>query len=92
MKSKRNLASAIVVLGAVFALSGCGGGSDSGSGGVAGGNGNGSTSIPDSATASVDAFVAYVRLQLAASSDTSSPILLGNAVAPTSDTASPVGL
>lgn len=91
MKSKRNLASAIVVFGAVLALSGCGGG-DSGSGGVAGGNGNGSTSIPGSATASVDAFVAYVRLQLAASSDTSSPILLGNAVAPTSDTASPVGL
>ncbi len=90
MNSKRNLASALALSGALLALSGCGGGSDSGYAGN--GGGDAANTIPASATSSVDAFVAYMKLQIAASSDTSSPVLLGTAVAPTSDTASPVGL
>jgi len=88
MNCKRNMAGALA-LGVALVLGGCGGGGDSGNGAsgtdIAG-------SIPSSATASVDAFIAYMKLQIAGTSETSNPVSLGDAAGPTSETASPVGL
>lgn len=92
MTSKRNLATAVAVFGTVLALSGCGGGGDSSASSSAGGNTTSTSSLSATATASVDAFIAYLKVVISGSSDTSSPVQLGDAVAPTSDTASPVGL
>lgn len=87
MNCKRNFASALA-LGIALVLGGCGGG-DSGSGT---GGSSSAGSIPASATASVDAFVAYMKLQIAGTSETSTPVSLGSATGPTSETASPSGL
>lgn len=94
MKSKRNLASLIALCGAALALAGCGGGSDySANSGDGNGSGGGTTtSIPSSATASADSFVAYMKVLVGSTDDTSSPVSLGDASGPGSDTASPVGL
>jgi hypothetical protein len=83
----------VFALGAALVLGGCGGGGDGGSNNAGNGTGgDASSSIPSSATASIEAFAAYMKVQVAGISETSSPILLGNAIAPTSDTATPVGL
>ena len=100
MKSKRKLASTLALCSAVLALAACGGGSgDSGNAGNAdnSGNSNGSggstsTSIPGSATASVDSFVAYMKVMIESADDTGEPVSLGEATGPDNDTASPVGL
>lgn len=97
MKSKRNLASTLALCSAVLALAACGGGSgDSGNAGNSGSsNGSGgstSTSIPGSATASVDSFVAYMKVMIESADDTGEPVSLGDATGPDSDTANPVGL
>lgn len=97
MKSKRNLASTLALCGVVLTLAACGGGNgDSGNAGNSGdGNGSGggtSTSIPGSATASIDSFVAYMKVMIASADDISEPVSLGDAAGPGSDTASPVGL
>jgi len=84
MNSKRNLAGALA-LGAALVLGGCGGGDSGPSGGTTG-------SIPASATASLDGFTAYMKMLVAGSSETSSPVTLGDATAPASETATPVGL
>lgn len=93
MKSKRNLASTLALCGVVLALAGCGGGNgDSGYAGDNGGSGGGSTSLPTSATASVDSFIAYMKVLVGSTDDTGNPVSLGDATIPGSDTASPVGL
>lgn len=97
MKSKRNLASTLALCSAVLALAACGGGSgDSGNAGNSGNNdgsgGSTSTSIPGSATASVDSFVAYMKVLIESTNDTGEPVSLGDATGPDNDTASPVGL
>ena len=97
MKSKRNLASTLALCSAVLALAACGGGSgDSGNAGNSGDNngsgGDSSNAIPRSATASVDSFVAYMKVLIESADDTGNPVSLGDATGPDSDTASPVGL
>jgi len=93
MKSKRNLASTLALCSAVLVLSGCGGGNeDSGNAGDNGGSGGGTTSLPTSATASVDSFIAYMKVLVGSTDDTGNPVSLGDAAIPGSDTASPVGL
>ena len=94
MKSKRNLASLLALCGAALVLAGCGGGNDysgnSGDGNASGGNT--SVSIPSSATVSDDSFIAYMKVLVGSTDDTGNPVSLGDATAPGSDTASPVGL
>jgi hypothetical protein len=81
----------VLVLATVLAIAGCGGGGGGGGGGIplgGGASGSGSTSsVPASAMQSVEAFVAYMKALVASSSETDSPILLGDAVAPVSETA-----
>ncbi|CAN5379817.1 hypothetical protein BH09PSE6_BH09PSE6_00550 [soil metagenome] len=79
-----------LAIGALLVFAGCGGG---------GGNddntpapGTSGMTIPESATASVDAFIAYVKAVTMASSETADPVVLGNATAPVSDTADATGL
>ena len=94
MKSKRNLASTLALCSAVLALAGCGGGNgDSGNAGDNGGSGGGGgMSLPSSATASADGFIAYMKVLVGSADDTGNPVSLGDATGPGSDTASPVGL
>jgi hypothetical protein len=62
-------------------------------GGATGTNGNGdaTSSVPASAMQSVGAFMAYMKGLVASSSETDSPMLLGDAVAPVSETDPPSG-
>lgn len=84
------LSTPVLALVVAAALSACGGGDGGGGGGVAaGGSGQGSASdgIPASATQNVAGLMAFMNQLVAASSETSDPILLGEAVLPTDDTA-----
>lgn len=79
------LSTPVLALVVAAALSACGGGD----GVAAGGSGQGSASdgIPASATQNVAGLMAFMNQLVAASSETSDPILLGEAVLPTDDTA-----
>ncbi len=70
---------AALALGAALALAGCGGGS---------GKKARTTDVPQSAQQSVGGLVAYINQLIATgTNDTSEPILVGDAVLPTDDTA-----
>jgi hypothetical protein len=85
--------SAATLLGAILLMSGCGGGGG-------GGSGSGSdapppvalfsgSEVPLSATQSAAGATAFVAQQLVASSDSADPLVLGNAVPATDDSAEP---
>ncbi len=82
------LSTPVLALVVAAALSACGGG-DSGGGGVAAGGsaqGGASGGIPASATQSVAGLMAFMNQLVASSSETSDPVLLGDAVLPIDDT------
>lgn len=93
MNAKTNLRY-VATLAALLVVAGCGGGGGDHGSSAGSGNGSGSTSgsIPASATTSGDSFIAYMKSIIAGSSETSQPVLLGDAVAPVSETATPSGL
>jgi hypothetical protein len=76
----------------VLALAGCGGGGGGGGDG-AGPAGPGAATagsqVPGSAQQSVGGLMAFLKELIAQSSDTTEPVMLGNAVLPTADTSSP---
>jgi len=91
-------ASAVALAAGVLMLAGCGGGgggdggpTNIGGNGSGGGGTNGGT-LPTSALQNSDGFIAYVKQVVANKLDSSEPIDLGGAVAPTSNTAEAVGL
>lgn len=96
-KNVRMVAAVLLATGAL-ALAGCGGGGGDGGpsniGGNGGGNGGGTSggTVPATALQNSDGFIAYVKQVVASKLDTSEPIDLGNAVAPTSNTAEAVDL
>ena len=96
-KNVRMVAAALLATG-VLALAGCGGGGGDGGpsniGGNGGGNGGGTSggTVPATALQNSDGFIAYVKQVVTSKLDASEPIDLGNAVAPTSNTAEAVDL
>ncbi len=94
------VASAVALAAGVLMLAGCGGGggSDGGptnigdSGGSGGSGGTSGGTLPATALQNSDGFIAYVKQVVANKLDSSEPIDLGGAVAPTSNTAEAVGL
>ena len=80
---KLPLRSAAVVLAACALLSACGGGGDDGPASAR------TTDVPSSAQSSIDGLIAYINELIGQTSDTSSPVLVGDAVLPTSDSALP---
>ena len=84
---KPNLRAAQVALGVAVLVSACGGsGSD-------GGSGSGSLQSPSATTGdsptgqTVSALMAFAEQQIAATSDTTEPVVVGDAELPTDDTA-----
>ena len=75
----------------VLALAGCGGGGGGGGGADPAGPGaaTAGSQVPGSAQQSVGGLMAFLMEQIAQSSDTAEPVVLGNAVLPTADTSSP---
>ena len=91
LKMASRTAAIVVVAGL---LHGCGGGGGgNGNGGFAGiGNTGGSSAdntLPQSALQTVAGLIAYVGQLTNSSSDTASPVVLGDATLPTSDTDGP---
>lgn len=93
MNHKSNLGR-VLMLATVLAMAGCGGGGGGFPAGTTGitGNGESTSSVPASAMQSVGAFIAYMKGLVASNSETSSPVLLGDAVAPVSETDAPSSL
>lgn len=96
MNDKSNL-QRVLTLAAVLAMAGCGGGGGGGGFPVGAtatgpnGNGDSTSSVPASAMQSVGAFMAFMKGLVASSSETDSPMRLGDAVAPVSETDPPSG-
>ncbi|MDM0032076.1 hypothetical protein QTI33_07960 [Variovorax sp. J22P271] len=95
MKHKSNLQRALM-LATVLAIAGCGGGGGGGGFPVVGangaaGNGASTSTVPASAMQSVGAFMAFMKGLVASSSETDSPMQLGDAVVPISETDPPSG-
>ena len=86
---------AMLLIAMAMALAACGGGDGDGIVLGAGGGGPGdtpgspTTQVPASAQGSVAGLIAYLQQLIAETSETSSPVLLGDAVLPTDDTAEP---
>ncbi len=75
---------------AVAALAGCGSSNDDGGTVVAPAPPAPTTDVPQSAQSSVEGLVAYLKSLIANNTnETGSPVLVGNAVLPTSETAEP---
>jgi len=84
------LAAAVVT--AALALAGCGGGSGeviAPSTASTPSTPGGGSEVPASALSSVDGLVAYLKQLIAQTSDSSEPVVLGNAVLPVDDRAEP---
>lgn len=83
-KLKFNIA--VAMLGVAAFAAGCGSsGSDSDSSGRVPGS-----DLPGSALQSTSGLISYLNQLIAASDDTSEPVLVGDVVLPTDDTAEPV--
>ena len=82
---KLDLRRAAMVLAASAALTACG---SSGGGGTGSGAAR-TTDIPDSALQSVSGLFAYMTQLIGMTDETSEPILVGDVVLPTDDTAEP---
>lgn len=84
------LQGAVALALTVLALAGCGGGGGGGGGGGAGPGPAGAvpagSQVPGSAQQSVGGLMAYLKELMAQTSDTTEPVVLGNAVLPTEDT------
>jgi hypothetical protein len=72
----------------VLALAGCGGGGSGGQPANSGATGSGSQ-VPGSAQQSVGGLMAFLMELIAQSSDTTEPMVLGDAALPTDDTSGP---
>jgi hypothetical protein len=79
-----------LALAGLLAMSGCGGGSDDGGGG--GGAVVDGTDVPVGVEQNVDDTVAFAKRLIAQTSESSEPLVLGNAKVATSDTAEPAEL
>lgn len=75
----------------MLALAGCGGGSDDGGGGGGSAVVDG-TDVPVGVEQNVDDTVAFAKRLIAQTSESSEPLVLGNAKVATSDTAEPAEL
>jgi hypothetical protein len=84
MKTQGAAALALMVL----ALAGCGGGGSGGEPANSGATGSGSQ-VPGSAQQSVGGLMAFLMELIAQSSDTTEPVVLGDAALPTDDTSAP---
>lgn len=71
-----------LALSAAFLLAACGGGDDSSSDSP-------TSSVPDSASASVDGFIAYLTALVASPADTLEPVDTASVVGPTDETSEP---
>ncbi len=78
--------SAATLVGAILLMSGCGGGGGDGPPPIALFSGS---EVPVSATQSAAGAVAFVAQQQAATSDSTDPVVLGDAVLATDDSAEP---
>lgn len=82
----------VLALVAAAALSACGGGSDGGGAAGSGGGGGGGVAlvpgsdVPVSATQSIAGMLAFMNSVIAATSETSEPLVLGDATFPVDDT------
>ena len=81
---KLHFRSAAVVLAAAALLSGCGS-----SDGDSSGPSSATSDVPQRALSSVDGLIAYMNELIGMTSETSSPVVLGDAVLPVDDTATP---
>jgi hypothetical protein len=72
----------------VLALAGCGGGGNGGEPATTGATGSGSQ-VPASAQQSVGGLMAFLMELIAETSDTTEPVVLGDATLPTDDTSAP---
>jgi hypothetical protein len=86
------LAGATALALTVLALAACGGGGGGGGGADAGGAGGAGAAIPQvpgSAQQSVGGLVAFLKELIGQTSDTTEPMMLGDAVLPGDDTSAP---
>lgn len=81
-----HLAASAVVLAAAALLMGCGSGGDDAPPVAR------STDVPSSAQDSVSGLLAYINELIGMTSSTSEPVLVGDAVLPTSDTTEPAAV
>lgn len=87
------LRSGLAAFALTLALAGCGSNGDGDDDGGSGGSpppAAGGSDVPSSAQQSVAGLVAYLRERIGATSDTSEPVFLGNAVLPTDETSEPL--
>ena len=86
---KLNLPKSLVALAVAAAVSACGSGGGGGGGGGAAPPPVATTDVPASAQQSVSGLIAFMNGLIASTSETSEPILVGDAVLPVDDTAEP---
>lgn len=79
-----------LALAGLLALGGCGGGGDDDGGG--GGAVVGGTDVPVGVEQSIDDVIAFAKRLIAGTSESSEPVVLGNAQLATNDTAEPADL
>jgi hypothetical protein len=73
----------------ILALAACGGGGGSADSGGAGGAGAAGSQMPGSAQQSASGLVAFLKELIGQTSDTTEPVVLGDAVLPGDDTSAP---
>jgi hypothetical protein len=85
---KLHIAGAAAVLATAAILTGCGGGGGDDSAPTTSNN----SGVPETATSSVAGLIAYLGQLIAGTSETSEPVVLGDAALPVDDTAAPSAL
>jgi hypothetical protein len=91
MTSMMKATAGSLALAGLLAMSGCGGGSDDGGGGGGSAVVDG-TDVPVGVEQNVDDTVAFAKRLIAQTSESSEPLVLGNAKVATSETAEPAEL
>ena len=87
----RTTAGSLALVG-LLALGGCGGGGDDGGGGGGGSAVVDGTDVPVAAETAIGDVIAFAKRLIAQTSDSSEPVVLGNARLATDDAAEPADL